>query len=153
MNSVSCAVTNSGTIDDMKTKQTDGRQYVLDEWRRRWVRLTPEELVRQHTLHYLEDELHYPHGLIAVEHTIEINGMKKRCDAVVYDKNGKPLMLIEFKAQNVELNQKVFDQAAVYNTKLQVPYLMVANGRQIIVCKVESGAYVFAHDVPQYDDL
>lgn len=137
----------------MKTKDIDGRQYVLDEWRRRWVRLTPEELVRQHTLHYLEEELNYPHGLIAVEHTVEINGMRKRCDAVVYDKKGQPLMLIEFKAQDIALNQKVFDQAAVYNTKLGVPYLMVANGKQIIVCKIDAGTYIFAHNVPKYEDL
>ncbi len=137
----------------MKTKSENGKQYVFDEWRRRWVRLTPEELVRQHTLHYLEDQLAYPHGLIAVECVVEINAMRKRCDAVIYTTDARPLMIIECKAQDVALNQKVFDQAAVYNTKLNVPYLMLSNGKQMIVCKVENGAYVFAHNVPNYNEL
>lgn len=124
-----------------------------DSWRKRWVSLTPEETVRQQTLKYLETESGYPHGLIAVEHTVEINGMKKRCDAVVYDQNAKPLMIIEFKAPDVALTQKVFDQAAVYNTKLKVPFLMVSNGRQTHVCKVEKGSYIFAREIPRYDEL
>lgn len=137
----------------MKTKTDNGKQYVFDEWRRRWVRLTPEELVRQHTLHYLEDELDYPHGLIAVECVVNINGMSKRCDAVVYDFDAQPLMIIECKAQHVQLNQRVFDQAAVYNTRLNVPYLMVANGKQIIVCMVENEKYIFARNVPNFSEI
>lgn len=137
----------------MKTKEQDGKKYVLDEWRKRWVRLTPEELVRQHTLQLLEADYGFPHGLIAVEHTVELNGMRKRCDAVVYGADAMPLMIIEFKAPEVQLSQKVFDQVAVYNTKLKVPYLMVANGKQIVVCKVESGGYVFAREIPQYNEL
>ena len=140
-------------LDRSHIKEQDGRRLVFDQWRKRWVALTPEELVRQHTLHLLVDEYNYQKGLISVEHTIELNGMKKRCDAVVYALEGKPLMIIEFKAPDVALTQKVFDQAATYNTKLAVPYLMVANGKQTIVCKVENGKYIFAHDIPKYEEL
>ncbi len=138
---------------DYSVIEHNGLQYVFDSWRKRRVRLTPEESVRQQMLGFLVEEKGYPHGRIAVEHTVEINGMKKRCDAVVYDQNAKPLMIIEFKAQDVALTQKVFDQAAVYNTKLQVPYLMVSNGIQTHVCKIGDDTYIFAREIPRYEEL
>ena len=139
--------------EQLQIRTTNSRRYVFDTWRRRWVRLTPEELVRQHLLHQLVDDYAYPQGLIAVETSIQINGMNKRCDAVVYNHQAQPLIIIECKAPDVELTQRVFDQAAVYNTQLRVPYLMVANGKQIIMCKVENGKYIFARQIPQYNDL
>ena len=137
----------------MQIRTQNGKQYVLCAWRRRYVRLTPEELVRQTTLQLLEDEYGFPHGLIGVEIPIEVAGMKKRCDAIVYNRQMQPLMLIEFKAPTVHLTQEVFDQAAIYNRSLHVPMLMLCNGRESIVAQVLENQYQFLPAIPQYQYL
>lgn len=80
-------------------------------------------------------------------------GLKKRCDAIVYNQLMQPLMLIEFKAETVPLTQQVFDQAAIYNRHLQVPYLMVSNGKDTIVAEVLATEYHFLTYVPNYQEL
>ena len=137
----------------MNIRTQNGKQYVLCAWRRKYVRLTPEELVRQTTLQLLVDEYNYAHNLIAVEVPIEVAGVQKRCDAIVYNQQMQPLMLIEFKAPSIHLTQEVFDQAAIYNRTLNVPLLMLCNGRESIVAQVLEKQYQFLPAIPQYNDL
>ena len=137
----------------MNIRTQNGKQYVLCAWRRKYVRLTPEELVRQTTLQLLEDQFGFPHGLIGVEIPIEVVGLKKRCDAIVYNQHMLPLMLLEFKAPSVPLTQEVFDQAAIYNRHLNVPYLMLCNGQRSIVAQVQENQYQFLPVIPKYNEL
>ena len=109
--------------------------------------------MRQTTLQLLVDEFGYPHNLIAVEVPIEVAGVQKRCDAIVYNRQMQPLMLIEFKAPSVHLTQEVFDQAAIYNRTLHVPLLMLCNGRESIVAQVLENQYQFLPAIPQYQYL
>ena len=137
----------------LKTRLQNGKEQIFCEWRHRWVRLTPEEWVRQQLLHHLVEQLDYPASLIAVEQAISVGETKKRCDAVVYantSSSPSPLMLIECKAETVPLTQKTLDQALTYNRKLNVPHLLLYNGIQAI--------YVNGNDhqssgCPRYADL
>ena len=137
----------------MNIRNQNGKQYVLCAWRRRFVRLTPEELVRQTTLQLLEDQYGFPHGFIGVEVPIEVAGLKKRCDAIVYNQQMQPLMLLEFKAPSVPLTQEVFDQTAIYNRYLHVPYLMLCNGQRSIVAQVLEKQYQFLNHIPTFETL
>ena len=137
----------------MNIRTQNGKQYVLCVWRRRFVRLTPEELVRQTTLQLLVDEYGYSHNLIAVEVPITVAGKAKRCDAIVYNHQMQPVMLIEFKAPTVPLTQEVFDQAAIYNRHLQVPYLMLCNGQNSIIAQILETKYQFLPAIPMYSEL
>ncbi|MBQ0118751.1 MAG: type I restriction enzyme HsdR N-terminal domain-containing protein [Bacteroidales bacterium] len=116
-----------------RTKQIRGKEYIFCDWRRKYVRLTPEEWVRQQFLHYLVEQLRYPSSLIAVEIALSTG---RRADAVVYSKQLVPLVIIEFKADSVALTQDTLDQAAAYNRQLQVPYLILHNGINTIVGKI-----------------
>jgi hypothetical protein len=137
----------------MNIRTQNGKQYVLCAWRRRFVRLTPEEYVRQHILCTLESNFGYPHGLIGVEIPIEVAGLKKRCDAIVYNQQMQPIMLAEFKSEIVNLTQQVFDQAAIYNRQLNVPYLMLSNGQETIVAEVLADQYRFLDHMPMYPEI
>ena len=137
----------------MQIRTQNGKQYVLCAWRRRYVRLTPEELVRQTTLQLLVDEYNYAHNLIAVEVPIEVAGVQKRCDAIVYNQQMQPLMLIEFKAPSVHLTQEVLDQAAIYNRSIHVPYLMLCNGVSSIIAQVHATTYQYVQQIPTYTEL
>ncbi len=141
----------------MHTRIYNGKEQIFCEWRRKWVRLTPEEWVRQHFLHYLAEEMHYPKNLIAVEemiHYISQDGAKtaKRADAVVYLNDLTPWMVIEFKADTVPLTQKVWDQAAIYNTQLHVPYLVLHNGYHTYIGKQTNSIFLLTDRMPEYGE-
>jgi type I site-specific restriction endonuclease len=128
----------------------NNKEQIFCEWRHRWVRLTPEEWVRQQLLHRLVEQLDYPASLIAVEQAINVGEAKKRCDAVVYDRQMNPLMVIECKAETVPLTQKTLVQAIKYNRKLNVPFLMLHNGVQTICIH---GTNHYTSGFPRYTDL
>ncbi|NNV56395.1 type I restriction enzyme HsdR N-terminal domain-containing protein [Limnovirga soli] len=112
---------------NFKTKQQGNQQLIFDEFRKKWVVLTPEEWVRQHFLYYLVQVKDYPAALIAVEKEIRLGELKKRCDIVVY-KGQKPWMIIECKEQDTALNEQVIAQILRYNITLAVEYLVITNG-------------------------
>ena len=138
----------------MNTRVSNGKEQIFCEWRHRWVRLTPEEWVRQQLLHFLVEQLDFPASLIAVEQAITVGAAKKRCDAVVYDNAMQPLVLIECKAETVTLTQKTLDQAVTYNRKLNVPYLLLYNGPQMIFVTINAdGNNTISQRCPRYADL
>ncbi len=137
----------------MRTRIFNGKEQIFCEWRRRWVRLTPEEWVRQQLLHRLVEQLGYPASLIAVEAPIKVGDLQKRCDAIVYNNAMQPLMLIECKAESVPLTQKTLDQAATYNRKLRVPYLLLHNGPQTVIAFVDDNTIKYINAIPLYNQL
>lgn len=136
----------------MRTRVYNNKEQVFCEWRHRWVRLTPEEWVRQQLLHRLVELFDYPASLIAVEQAITVGEAKKRCDAVVYDASLQPMMIIECKAETVPLTQKTLDQAITYNRKLNVPYLILHNGPQTLTVAIDGNSYHLT-GLPRYSDL
>ena len=107
-----------------KIKEDAGKEFIFDEFRKRWVLLTPEEWVRQNFLQYLTQIKKYPASLIAIEKEIKLGELKKRFDIVVYDAQTKPWMIVECKEMNVALDKAVLDQVLRYNIALNVPYLV-----------------------------
>ena len=113
---------------DARITQRNGKNVIFDVIRRRYVALTPEEWVRQHFTHFLLKEKGYPQGLLANEVQINLNGTRKRCDTVLYNRDLTARMIVEYKAPTVEITQAVFDQITRYNMVLKVDYLIVSNG-------------------------
>lgn len=112
----------------LKITKRNGVLMIWDSWRKKHIQLSPEEWVRQQLLHTLTNELAYPAQRIAVEMQIEINGLKRRCDAVVFDLHGAPQMIIECKEPNVDLSPDVVYQIAQYNSNLRVSFMLISNG-------------------------
>lgn len=132
---------------------SDGRS-VFDAIRRKFVRLTPEEWVRQHFLRYLTDHRHYPAALIAVEMGFRFQGMMRRADIVVHGRQGAPFLLIECKAPDVKIVQATFDQVSSYNRVVEARFLAVTNGLKHFCWRIdsESGRYEFLDGLPRFDD-
>jgi type I site-specific restriction endonuclease len=139
-------------VENIDVREHNGRREVLDPVRRRWVALTPEEEVRQRTLQLLHRQYGYPLELMQVEGTIAVNGQTRRCDIVVYATDGRPHIIVECKRPDVAITQRVCDQACRYNTVLQVPLLLLVNGRQQVIVEVDFGRKVLRQleDIPQY---
>jgi hypothetical protein len=122
---------------ELKLTRKEGQVFVWCIIRKKSLVLTPEEWVRQHLIHFLIQEKQIPIGLIAAEMAIEINQLSRRCDVVVFGKDGKPRLIVECKAPEINLTEKTFNQIAQYNAALNVDLLMVTNGLQHIVCQID----------------
>ena len=112
-----------------KIKQENEQHFVFDVIRKTWLVLTEEEWVRQNFIQYLVTELHYPATLIAIEKELELNGLKKRFDVLVYNQQHQPLMLIECKAPQLVLNDAALEQLLRYHISIPVPFLIITNGK------------------------
>lgn len=140
-------------VFEWKIVEKDGKRLIFDIFRKKYVALTPEEWVRQHFLRWLTRDKAYPSGLISVETSLVYNKMNRRADAIVYGRNGQPLMIIECKAPHIKIDQDVFDQAAMYNFPMGVKYLAVTNGLSHFCCHRNNDGWSFLKDMPAYDTI
>ncbi|MCC6280894.1 MAG: type I restriction enzyme HsdR N-terminal domain-containing protein [Saprospiraceae bacterium] len=136
----------------LRLSQSAGKHFVYDPIRRKDIVLTPEELLRQMVLLYLLEHKNYPANRIRVEIGIELNGMKKRCDIVIYDPELRPWLLLECKSPKVSLNQATFEQAARYNLQLQAPFLAITNGLATYCAGLdfEGQSFQYLPELPEY---
>jgi hypothetical protein len=136
----------------LQLKTEAGKRFIFDVIRRSWVVLQPEETVRQLILQYLLLDKQYNKNRIAVERGLEVNGLYKRCDVLVFDIHMQPFLLIECKAPHVPITQDTFRQIATYNLPLQVPYLAVTNGPVSFCCQMDyhKESFEFIDDIPGY---
>lgn len=140
---------------NFRFKNNENKTLIFDIIRKKFVVLTPEEWVRQHTLHFLITEKKYPVSYINVEKQLLLNDTLKRCDIITFKNNGNVEIIIECKAPSVSINQITFDQIARYNLALNSNLLMVTNGLTHYFCKmdIKNKKYLFLPDLPKYDRL
>jgi hypothetical protein len=136
-------------------REQDGLLFIFDRIRRRYVRLTPEEWVRQHMVQYLVHQKGVPLTLIAVEKSLRIYKMRKRVDIAVYASTGTPVLLVECKSPAVSLTGQAFDQLARYNLALSVRFLVVTNGLSHYCCQVDetSQSWHFLEEIPDHGHM
>jgi len=132
-----------------KIKGDEGKEYIFDEIRKRWVRLTPEEWVRQNTIQYLLQTKDYPYKLFSIEKEIKLGELKKRCDIIIYH-NAKPWMIIECKEPEVTISNQVMQQILRYHLALPVPYLCLTNGTNVYLFKKEKEGFMEIKTFPAY---
>jgi hypothetical protein len=142
-------------VAPLKLTRKKNLVYVKCLVRKKELLVTPEEWVRQHLLHYLINEKQIPIGLISSEMAIEVNQLSRRCDVVVFGKDGNPRMIIECKAPEVKLTEKVFRQIAQYNFTLNVDFLILTNGLENIACKIDrsNSSLIFLENLPNWEEL
>lgn len=134
-------------------KNKENKLAIFDEIRKKFILVTPEEWVRQNCVHYLMSELNYPKSHINVEKLVQINGINKRYDIVIFNIKGEIEVLVECKATSVAINQATFDQIAQYNLKLKANFLMVTNGLNHYFCQMdfENEKYTFLKTLPKFE--
>jgi type I site-specific restriction endonuclease len=139
----------------VKTRIVKGQQQIFDEIRMKYVALIPEEWVRQHFIKYLLNDRKFPKGLLAIEHPITINNVNHRADIVVFNSEGKPLVVVECKAPEVAINQSVIQQISRYNILLKAPILILTNGLVHFCVRIdfEKSSSIPLDSIPFYKDL
>lgn len=140
---------------EIKLRGTKAQPQIFDILRKKYIALTPEEWVRQHFVHFLVEHKGYPAALMANEIQLKVGEKTLRADSILYSRDLKPRMIIEYKAPHIPITQKVFDQISIYNMLLHVDYLVVSNGLQHYICKMDYNdkKYLFLEDIPDYEEL
>lgn len=136
----------------LKIKKENSKRYIFCFIRKKYLVITPEEIVRQLFIFYLIKIKHYPKNKIAVEKQLFVNGLSKRFDIMVLDEAFQPWILIECKAPSVQIKQEVFNQVARYNLVLKTDLIIVTNGKETYCCKVNrrSRAFEFLDNIPNF---
>jgi hypothetical protein len=137
-----------------KIIEQNGQLTVFDLIRKKNIIITPEEWVRQHFVQYLINQKHYPKTLIKLEGGHKFFGMSKRTDIIVFNKEGRKILLVECKAPSVTIDQKTFEQITRYNMVQQITLLAVTNGLEHYYCKInfEAKNFEFIRDLPDYNE-
>jgi len=136
-------------------RKENNKVYIFDELRKKYLLVTPEEWVRQHWIQFLINHKGYPKTLIQSEGGLKLNDLQKRTDLVVFNNLGERVLIAEFKAPKVNINQQVFDQVARYNFIHKIPLLLVSNGLTHYYCKVdfETQSYSFIEELPIFSSF
>lgn len=136
-----------------KIRKNGEKLEIFDPIRKKFLVLTPEEWVRQHFVNFLVHHHHYPKSLIKLEGGLKYNSISKRSDIVVYDRRGTPFMLVECKANDVKLTQKVLEQISVYNLKIGAPYQVITNGmiHYCFLLNKETQCYTILDSLPAFE--
>lgn len=136
----------------LKLSRINSKVYVFDVLRKKNLVLTPEEWVRQHWVHFLHQYKQYPKALMKIEGGLILHEMQKRSDLLIYNNKGEKVLLAEFKAPEIKINEKTFEQISNYNCIHKIPLLLVSNGIDHYFCKVnfEDSTYEFIEDIPNY---
>lgn len=121
-----------------------------DKIRKKYVILTPEEVVRQLLIVYLTETGRAKLNRISVEKRIKVFNRIHRYDIVVHDSKGGPLVLVECKNHEVALTPKVLSQIGQYNRTISAPYLIISNGLATFCLKRDPilMTYVFLEEIP-----
>ena len=137
---------------EFRIKNKHNKKYIFDQIRKKFVLLTSEEWVRQNCIMFLINDKKIPKGLINVEKKIKINSLTKRYDIIVYKSNGSVFLLVECKSPDIIINQKTFNQIAIYNYEVVSDFLMVTNGIQNYYCSIDysNQCYKFVKYFPKY---
>lgn len=136
-------------------KSEGNKDFIFDTFRRKYVSLTPEEWVRQNFMQFLVKEKAFPPGLVAPEISLNSNGLRLRCDVLVYNRQGKPCLIVECKAPDILISQSVFNQIWQYNMKLNLGFLIVTNGLSHYCCKINAArtGFDFLNAIPSFEEL
>jgi hypothetical protein len=136
----------------LKIKSEEGLEYVFDQFRKKYVRLNPEEWVRQNFALYLVNEKAYPASRLIIEKSLKVNKMIKRCDIVVYNEFGYPSLIVECKSPGIKIGQETFEQVSIYNIAFKVEFLIITNGLKHFCCRVdfETMQVHFIDEIPDY---
>tara|TARA_B100000780_G_scaffold63216_1_gene41147 strand:+ start:5134 stop:5571 length:438 start_codon:yes stop_codon:yes gene_type:complete len=134
---------------EFRLKNRNNKSYIFDIIRKKFILLTPEEWVRQHVINYLINH-RVSKNHINVERKIVINKLTKRFDVVVFKRDGSVKLLVECKAPNIKIDQKVFDQISIYNKSLSAEFMMITNGLVHFFFKINNSTktYNFIKEFP-----
>lgn len=129
-------------------------QTIWDPLRKKEVALTPEEKVRQWFIDYMNRLCGVPMALMNSEVSLQYGAKPFRADIVVFDRDGHPIMVVECKREDVEIDSEVVRQALRYHAVLNIDYVVLTNGRTTYAYKRDAtGTFRPLKAMPNYESM
>lgn len=135
-----------------RLRKEEGREFIFDQLRKKWILLTPEEWVRQNFVQYLLQVKKYPASLVAIEKEIQLDELKKRFDVLVYSNEHRPWLMVECKSMDVKLDDAVLQQLLRYNVSVPVSYLVITNGTDCFAWQRKEGTLLQLEEIPSFGE-
>ncbi|MCC6700858.1 MAG: type I restriction enzyme HsdR N-terminal domain-containing protein [Fluviicola sp.] len=127
---------------NLRLSQKEGQYFVWCDVRKKQLKLTPEEWVRQHAMHFLIHQKGISIGRISAEHLLKINKQNRRCDILVIDQQGKAVLIVECKAPEITIDEKTFLQTSNYVRETGAQFFWMTNGLQHVVMDCMNGTFI-----------
>jgi len=140
-------------VFEYKLKKKEGKLFIWDRIRKKYIVLQPEEWVRQHFVNYLIETKKVPVSHISLEQGHQYNNLAKRTDIIVWDAELKPLILVECKASHIEIKDDAFAQATAYLSQLKAKYVALSNGLTHIYFKNGKDGFQKIEELPDYEAI
>ena len=126
---------------------------LYDPLRRKEVAATPEERERQWFIAVLEQSFRVPRHQMMSEVQMHFGSKPWRADILVYDRRQEPLVIVECKREEVEIDAAVLEQALRYHAVLHAPYLFLTNGRSTCLYRRRGDAVTPLDHIPSYEEM
>ena len=127
--------------------------WIWDPLRRKSVRNTPEEAVRQWFISVLHEGMKIPEHMMGSEVAFRHGAKDYRADIVVYNRQAAPVMVVECKRPEVTLDQEVVDQALRYSNELDVKYIAITNGTKTFIFQRTPDGWQFMQKAPMWEEM
>ncbi len=136
-----------------KIKLNDNKVY--DPIRRIYVKATPEEIVRQKTIKFLQLRLKVPQDKIIVERalgSLGVAGSRKRIDIGILDADDLIMAVVECKASLVGIDEAAHAQAENYLREINTRYFFVTDGVRFSGYYFNTQQFIKLEEIPQYEE-
>lgn len=136
-------------VPSLKVKKEGGKEFIWDPSRQKYLVLQPEEFVRQLLMQYLRDSHQIPFSRMMTEQGIKLHNQSKRCDLIVYDKNGEPFLLAECKSYKINNPGMTLDQIERYNLEVNVDHVLITNGPESLFFRrrISDGRFIHEDEI------
>ena len=124
-----------------------------DPLRKKEVAATPEEKVRQWFIGVLAEGLKVPMHLMMSETGFTFGAKRYGADILVWDRQGRPLAVVECKAPQIKLDAEVARQAMRYNAVLDVMLIILTNGESTLAFSREADSFRPLRELPTYEQM
>ena len=136
-----------------KIKLNDNKVY--DPIRQIYVKATPEEIVRQKTIKFLQLRLKVPQDKIIVERalgSLGVAGSRKRIDIGILDADDLIMAVVECKASLIGIDEAAHAQAENYLREINTRYFFVTDGVRFSGYYFDTQQFIKLGKIPQYEE-
>lgn len=137
-------------VPNFNVRESSRGPEIWDRVRKQWVRIQPEEWVRQNFLNWMIEVQRVPQEYISVEKELS-SISNKRYDILVFNRQYQPWMIVECKSNDVALSERVLMQTLSYHLEIGVDYLIITNGNECHVADIKKANHPWLASFPSYE--
>ena len=136
----------------IKTQVVNGKKKIWDLVRKKWLVYTPEEVVRQSIICFLQDQKKIPLSFVEVETGFSSKqySTNQRTDIIVRDNYLQCWLVVECKSPDVQIDYSHEEQLLSYISHYKPLFAMLSNGKETFYWQKKINKYTSVEFMPNY---